>query len=402
VTGEAASAVDAPHIVQLGDAPIFIGAGDGDLVCRCGASVLISGYLPHNFLAIRIQCFRCGNVTTTPGLPAGEILPREAVGVPRKAQPVLASSQISPHAVLVCEDEIAGYALTRPRNPPTEPMLLSAAMLEQVAAAYDRLTGGLLAEHSAEAERAVSAAATGYPLAWALLRLRDKIDIPGWSWIYQNDDALAAMYVCTMQHWLACWGDDPRLDWIAIPLASPGRYLRTMTVFAAAQLLFASGNRVGFAVPTAAEPDVGLHFSPGGAELSLAVSTPPALQWAAHERWSPQAVYATVTEAVAAAHGRINRARPGVVLLITSILQPNFDQAVVDSIHELFRGPRIRHRRIAAIAAIVPKVMPTQRLDRVGFFYGFYPIENPRFLGSSPVRVGETQEGVNLQPQLSQ
>ena len=70
-----------PHFVQVGAAPVFRGAGTGDLLCRCGASVLIQGYLPGNFLAIRIQCFRCGAVSTTPGLPEGEILPRSAIAI---------------------------------------------------------------------------------------------------------------------------------------------------------------------------------------------------------------------------------------------------------------------------------------------------------------------------------
>jgi len=70
-----------PHFVQVGSVPVFRGAGSSDLVCRCGASVLIQGYLPGNFLAIRIKCFRCGAVSTTPGLPEGEILPRDAITV---------------------------------------------------------------------------------------------------------------------------------------------------------------------------------------------------------------------------------------------------------------------------------------------------------------------------------
>ncbi len=79
---------DAPHFVQVGAAPVFRGAGIGDLSCGCG-SVLIEGYLPANFLAIRIQCFRCGAVTGTPGLPDGEILSRAAVPVAAAQAPAV-------------------------------------------------------------------------------------------------------------------------------------------------------------------------------------------------------------------------------------------------------------------------------------------------------------------------
>jgi hypothetical protein len=37
---------------------VFVGAGSTDLLCRCGQSILIKGYLPANFLSIRIKCFR--------------------------------------------------------------------------------------------------------------------------------------------------------------------------------------------------------------------------------------------------------------------------------------------------------------------------------------------------------
>ena len=38
-----------PHFVQVGAAPAFRGVGPSDLLCRCGASVLIQGYLPAQF-----------------------------------------------------------------------------------------------------------------------------------------------------------------------------------------------------------------------------------------------------------------------------------------------------------------------------------------------------------------
>src|SRR5262249_38941136 len=76
-----AAGPDAPHVVQIGAAPAFIGAGVRDLVCQCGESVLIQGYLPANFIGIRIRCARCGEVTTTPGLAEGDILPRNATPI---------------------------------------------------------------------------------------------------------------------------------------------------------------------------------------------------------------------------------------------------------------------------------------------------------------------------------
>ena len=97
--------LDAPHFIQVGDAPAFIGVGGSDLICRCGQSTLIKGYLPANFLAIRIRCFRCGAITGTPGLPDGEILPRSAVSIEAKQAPVVASHNVGRGVVLACQDE---------------------------------------------------------------------------------------------------------------------------------------------------------------------------------------------------------------------------------------------------------------------------------------------------------
>ncbi len=354
---------------------------------------MIKGYRPQNYLAIRIRCHRCGDVSITPGLPPGELLPRDAVAVPRLAQPSAAPNEVADGTVLACEDEIArDYALTRPHDPPREPMELSAATLERIATEYDRLTGGRLAEHSADAARADTLDACAYPVAWALLRLGDKVATPGWSWLYENDDAMAAMYVASLYHWLACWEQHPRLDWVTGLLRRPGNFLRTMAVFAAAKLLFESGNRVGFDPPQTDAAELGLHLDAGSNGLVLAIRSPPGLQWAARERWTPAAVHAEIAEVTAGSRGQINIHHPGILILTTSVLLPNFDQAVVDSSKAVLHALRRRGRGLAGIAVVTPKVFPTQRLDQVGFGYGFYPLINPNFAGENPIRLGSPQD----------
>ncbi|MGA9014990.1 MAG: hypothetical protein WB509_21080, partial [Acetobacteraceae bacterium] len=104
--------LDVPHFIQVGAAPVFRGVGLGELVCRCG-TVLIERYLPGNFLAIRIQCFRCGAVSSTPGLPDGEILTRAAVPVVATRTPAVTTTDIARGSVLVCQDAATrDYALT--------------------------------------------------------------------------------------------------------------------------------------------------------------------------------------------------------------------------------------------------------------------------------------------------
>ena len=97
-----------------------------------------------------------------------------------------------------------------------------------------------------------------YPFAWGLLRLRERIDLPDWSWRYQDDDALAALHVTALHHLMLCWGQHPLLARLAAPLAQPDRFIRTVTGFATAKLLYDAGNRVGFS-PSDSEVRSALH-----------------------------------------------------------------------------------------------------------------------------------------------
>jgi hypothetical protein len=272
-------------------------------------------------------------------------------------------------------------------------MLVSPATLESAAADYDRLTGGALQAHIAATPSAMEPWHGDYPFAWSLLRLREQVGKPDWSWLYQNDDAMAAMHIASMHHFMACWGEHPLLDQLALPLAAPGQFLRTMGTFAVAKLLYDAGNRVGFTVPATGEIELRCHFTTAAGEpLSLALQSPDALQWRERERWNPTVLATVVTQALAAAHGQVNSRRPGIVILTASILQPGFDQALVDCIHAVFRSISRRHRGVAAVAVVVPKVFPVAQLDRVGFGYGFYPLRNPGFAGENPIRIGSAAD----------
>jgi hypothetical protein len=263
-------------------------------------------------------------------------------------------------------------------------------MLEAAAADYDRLTGGGLAGHAAASPPADGSEHGPYPFAWSVLRLRERIDRPGWTWFQQDDDTMATMYVSAMHHLMLCWGRHPLLARLGAPLAGRDRYIRTMAGPAMAKLLFDGGNRVGFALSGG---DVDLHFTtPIDEPLSLALVAPDALQWRQKDRRSPDVLRGAVIDAVVSAQGRVNRSKPGIVVLAVSILQPDFDQMVVDAIHAAFQTVGRRHRGVAAVAVLMPKVLPVGQPDRLGFGYAFYPIRNPRFAGENPIRLGPRED----------
>ena len=165
-----------PHFVQVGNVPVFQGVGADELSCRCGAP-LIRGYLPGNFRRIAIQCFQCGEITTTPDMPLQEILPRSVIAVDAAETPVPTTVAVPPGAVLACSKAVTEeYSLTRPTSLPDEPFHLSRPMLENAAANYNRLSGGRLDVHLANAPPGAGSDHGAYPFAWSLLRLREVID----------------------------------------------------------------------------------------------------------------------------------------------------------------------------------------------------------------------------------
>jgi hypothetical protein len=375
--------------VQAGTEPVFAGTGSGDLRCECGQSVLIRGYLPANFLSIRIQCARCSAVTVTPTLPEGEILPRTAVAIGANATPTVRPYAVSPQSVLAAHDAMARcFALTCPREPPTGLVLLSRELVEATAAGYDRLTGGRLAEQAAASPPAMESDYGPYPFAWSVLRLREQIGRPGWSWLHHNDDAMAALNVAAMHELLQTWQHHPLLDRLAAVLAEPGQFLRTVAAFATAKKLFDDGNRVGFDLPTQGRADVELHFTtPDDDPLTLALLAPAALRWQERDRRNPRVLRAAVTDALTSVQARVNRNKPGIVLLLSSILLPGSDQMLVDMIQLCFQSVGRKNRGVAAVAAVVPKIVPTEHLDHLGFGFAFYPLLNPHFDGENPIRL---------------
>ena len=190
--------------------------------------------------------------------------------------------------MLACQDAATrDYALTRPRSLPDEPLPLSRAVLEAAAADYDRLTGGRLAEHAAASPPAQGSELGRIRSPGACCACASGSTCRTGAGGIRTSDALAALYVTALHHLMLCWGQHPLLARLAAPLAQPDRFIRTMTGFAAAKLLFDAGNRVGF-LPVR-RSDVDLHFTTAADEpLSLALLAPELLQWRERDAAQPR------------------------------------------------------------------------------------------------------------------
>ncbi|HEY1411957.1 MAG TPA: hypothetical protein VGF36_07440 [Rhodopila sp.] len=184
------------HFVQAGDAPILIGAGVGTLTCSCGG-VLVNGYDPERFLAIGIQCGRCGTVTTTPGLVDGGLPPRSAIIAGPTAEPRATAMTVPAGVSVVGQAEMARLrALFEPASP--DPIYrISASLLDETAAAFEQHTGAPLSD--------------GHPLGAALRHMRERMQAGSWACMDDSATAIAVTQLTGFLHFLATWARHPLL-----------------------------------------------------------------------------------------------------------------------------------------------------------------------------------------------
>ncbi len=146
------------------------------------------------------------------------------------------------------------------------------------------------------------------------------------------------------------------------------------------------GNRVGF---WPSDSEVDLHFTTAADEpLSLALLAPALLQWRERGAAALEVLTAAVVDTLASAGaGEPRQARDRGARCIDLPAGLRSDGGGRDP-HAAFQAVGRRHRGVAAVAIVMPKVLPIGALDQVGFGYAFYPIRNPRFSGENPVRLG--------------
>ena len=410
----------APHFRQLGEAPVFVGDGADDLLCRCAGSTLVRGNRPGVLLAIGIECAACGAVTVTPGLPKGQELPQGVRVVERNRMAVAEPLVLAPGLVLADRDELARVdRLSAPRALPAAPFEMSAATLAAAAAEYDRLSGGQLDAH----RRAVAAAdeAAGLarlPLAWALAQLEDGAGRPGWWCLAKEPDAVAAMILGAFREFPLVWSQHPLFPAMAASVARTGFSIHALAVFAAARCIAADGNRIGFAQPGSGigptphsggvgptphsgdAPIDGFHIETGPTErLPVVVRRFDRFDWPGGADASPATARAAAIDALIASQARINPRQPGFLVVSVGAARRTIDPAVLAGLDQTMRERARRHRSLAGVALILPSIQATERSDQVAFGWSFVPFGNPQY-GHGSVRTGELREGLMQAPPL--
>jgi hypothetical protein len=393
----------APHFMQIGDTPVFIGTGAGDLVCACGASVLVRGHRPAALLGIAIECAKCGAITTTPGLPDGVAPPANARLASRDKMPVPTSMTLTDDFVLGDREQLEQQdALSRPAPVPAAPMVVSEATLAALAADYDRMTGGrmtgdqmtgghmtggrLAADREAMRPDRVDLATSlpPLPLAWAFEQLAPNLDRPGWWCLAQEPDAVAALQLGAFQQFSAVWSRHPMFGAMVASVVAGGFSTHAMAVFAAAQSLAASGNRVRFTEPAPGQTMIdSFHLETGPTEpLPVVVRRFDRFDWPGPPALEQAAVRAAAIDAMIASQSRITPRHPGILVLSVGAVQRQKDPVIITGLAQTLADRWRKHKGLVGVAVILPKIFPTTRSDQVTFGWTFLPDANPRYAGT--------------------
>ena len=379
-----------------------MGDGTDDLACRCGASVLVRGLRPGVLLAIDLECAACGAIATTPGLGADQVVPFGVHTADRNRMTVAQPITLPPGVTLGDRDELVRVdRMSAPRDVPAAPFEMSDATLSAAAAEYDRLSGGQLAAHrravppnighptgdpnTGDAVRGLAR----LPVAWALGQLAPGVATEGWKCLAEEPDAVAAVQLGAFREFAQVWSQHPLFPAMAASAAATGFSTHSLAVFAAARSMVKDGNRIGFAPPGG-----GIAVTPpggGGRIDGFYIETSPTERMPVHVRrfdvfdWprgsaaNAAATRAAAIDALIATQGRINARQPGFLVLSVGAVHRQVDQALVDGMNQTMGERGRRHRGLAGVMLLLPKIVPTARPDQVVFSWMFLPFANPHF-----------------------
>jgi hypothetical protein len=370
-----------PHYRQTGASPAVTGTGFGIFACDCGQSLLIAGYEPRHFLGIAIQCAACGRVSETPGLPPGAVPPSAVTLIERDASDPPAA--VTGDVVLISREEMDRLAaLYQPRSTDADSHVISNALLDDVEFQQRRWTDAPL-----------DPTPTHYrdqALAWAVAHFRSRLRDPDWTSFADDADIVAVTIIAAFRDLFASWVHHPLFGAMVNTIAVQGFSLHALALFGAAKSLASAGNRVGFVPTEGPRPRiVSFQLVLGSQDqMSIAVNRFDGFAWPDGPLGTPQSVRAAVLEAMASVQGSINRLRPGMLVLSAGASHSGIDQMLLDAITAAVASHGRRHRGLAAVAAIVPKVALTGRPREVRFGHAFYPVPNRNHSLGRSVRIG--------------
>jgi hypothetical protein len=371
----------APHFVQFGDAPVFIGRGAGTLACTCGQA-LIGGYDPERFVGIAIACSACGTVTETPALPAGAMPPTPVVIAEGASDPAAFATALASGAALIGRaemDRITG--LYRPRTPESNVYSVSHQLLDETTALFLQLTGSALPAVTADFAEGLAQ----HALAWSVLHLRARLRSDAWACLENPASSVACVTVAGFRDFVATWSHHPLFPAMVATAADSGFSSHGLALFAAAHGLLQQNNRIGFPTPSGTPGRVTYVRLATGPSQSIPVLAKVfdrfEVPWG--RSWNPDSLRAAVQEAIESEQGRINPRNPGVLLLSPGSAMAGFDEALIQAVQAVMQAVGRRHRGLMAAVPILLRLLPGPDAHAVQFGFGLFPVENRHYRGEA-------------------
>jgi hypothetical protein len=377
------------HFIQRCEGPVFTGPGSGTLCCACGRE-LIAGYDPARFRGVGIECGGCGAVTTTPGLPEGEAPPRAVIVAEPVGEPRMQTTPLPANVFVIGRAEIDRItALYQPANPARNVYAASAALLDEVQAAYERVAGGALPAVGVDLAQPFDGI-TQHALGWAVAHLRRRIGEGAWAVTDRADTSAAATICAAFLHFVATWAHHPLFPAMAATVGEAGCSLHGLAPFAAAHCLSMQGNRISFPQPEGFPGRiVGFDLATGPVEAVQVRTVVFAGFEHPHGRpWDHEVLRAAAADVIMAEQGRINLRNPGLLLLSPGIALSGFDEALIRAVQHAMLGLGRKNRGLMAVAPIVLRMMPEADPHAIRFGYGLFPVFNRHYQGETLVQAG--------------
>ncbi len=380
---------DAPnqaHFVQGGDGPVLLGTGAGTLRCACG-STLIEGFTAAGFLGLGIRCARCGTLTTTAGLPEGQVPPRSAIVATAAEAPRTTAMTVPRDVPVVGHAEMQRWQSLLQPAVVDNAYSVSGALLDETAAVFERHLGAVLPDPGNRSADSFDGLKT-HPLGWAVGYLRRQVRQDTWACMQDAPTAAAVTHVTGFLHMAATWSRHPLLPAMLTAAGERGFSLHALAPFAAAHGLMKMGNRIRFGEPTgnpATLCDFALVIGNEPAAVQLEVFD--RFEFPFGQPWNPTVLREAVQAVLGSAQGRINLRHPGLLLLSPGSALAGYDEALIEAVKH---GVQMLGRRNRGLLAVMPVTLRLQALaDRQAarLVYGLFPTANRHYRGDGQLQM---------------
>lgn len=324
---------------------------------RCKESVLIEHHHDLCVVGIGLQCFKCGHVTWTPSLPAGEVFPKSVLTLGDRGKYLIGSSvKNNKDVVITCDQEIASVKKnTRPNKTPAGNFGLSVEDLDAITQELNDLSGGSFSKPIKAARNAVERGHMYHnknPLAWAIEFIKYQLNS---KCLNMHEGTLVAMSIILgYRDNIHRWKKHAHIRHIAKDYCSAFHHTQTQLV--AANYLSDHGNNIALNPPPQntkgrfADLYVRVSFS-AKEKVYIEIKTPQEVGWP-NQMTSIKKMKKVVESCLSKAKGQIGRKNPGILIVGTTCLSPGFLNFFEKAVESVLRKKGRSYSGVAGIGIV--------------------------------------------------